>query len=367
MFAAGMGPVADAAFSLATMLIAIPTGVKIFNWLATLWGGSSRRRPRCTSRSGSSRCSPSAASAASCTPRRRSTCSRPTPTSWWPTSTTCCSAAASSGCFAGAYYWWPKMTGRFLDERLGSLHFWLMFIGFNLTFFPMHFLGAVIGMPRRIYTYAPGLRLGLLEPGLHDRRLRHRAGRAAVHRQRHPSLRRGAPAPGPTPGTAARWSGGRPSPPPVHNFDHPARVRPRHLLAREVRPTARPAPRRPGARSPHGIHLPALVLADRHRARPGRGGGGRAGHLAVVGLGALLTFGGRSSAFRASSITAPAGSRAHGWAATTRRRPPQAGDVGVPRLRVHVLRHADRDLPGLQGQEPGRPPRTRSSTSRSPR
>jgi cytochrome c oxidase subunit 1 len=60
------------------------------------------------------------------------------------------------GLFSGAYYWWPKITGRLLDERLGNLHFWLMLIGFNITFFPQHFLG-VIGMPRRIYTYAPDL------------------------------------------------------------------------------------------------------------------------------------------------------------------------------------------------------------------
>jgi cytochrome c oxidase subunit 1 len=56
------------------------------------------------------------------------------------------------GLTAGAYYWWPKMFGRMLDERLGKLHFWLMLIGFNLTFFPMHLLG-LHGMPRRVYTY----------------------------------------------------------------------------------------------------------------------------------------------------------------------------------------------------------------------
>jgi cytochrome c oxidase subunit 1 len=60
------------------------------------------------------------------------------------------------GMFAGIYYWWPKMTGRLLDERLGHVHFWLMLVGLNLTFFPMHFLG-LMGMPRRIYTYAPGM------------------------------------------------------------------------------------------------------------------------------------------------------------------------------------------------------------------
>ena len=60
------------------------------------------------------------------------------------------------GLFAGMYYWWPKMTGRLLYETLGKVHFWLMFIGMNLTFFPMHFIG-LLGMPRRVYTYSPDL------------------------------------------------------------------------------------------------------------------------------------------------------------------------------------------------------------------
>jgi cytochrome c oxidase subunit 1 len=56
------------------------------------------------------------------------------------------------GVFAAFYYWFPKVTGRFLNEKLGKLHFWTMFIGMNLTFLPMHALG-LLGMPRRIYTY----------------------------------------------------------------------------------------------------------------------------------------------------------------------------------------------------------------------
>ncbi|HET6614611.1 MAG TPA: cytochrome c oxidase subunit I [Dehalococcoidia bacterium] len=60
--------------------------------------------------------------------------------------------------FAGLYYWLPKITGRLLDERLGHLHFWLFFIGVNLTFFPLHFAG-LFGMPRRVYTYDSGLGL----------------------------------------------------------------------------------------------------------------------------------------------------------------------------------------------------------------
>ena len=56
---------------------------------------------------------------------------------------------------AGLYYWFPKMTGRMMNDRLGRWHFWLMFIGFNLTFGPMHIAG-MLGMPRRIYTYGKG-------------------------------------------------------------------------------------------------------------------------------------------------------------------------------------------------------------------
>jgi len=60
------------------------------------------------------------------------------------------------GIFAGIYYWFPKMTGKLLNERLAQVHFWLMLIGMNLTFFPMHIMG-LLGMPRRIYTYPANL------------------------------------------------------------------------------------------------------------------------------------------------------------------------------------------------------------------
>ena len=59
------------------------------------------------------------------------------------------------GIFAGLYYWWPKIFGRLLDERLGKIHFWLMFVGFNVTFLPQHMLG-LLGMARRYYTYDKG-------------------------------------------------------------------------------------------------------------------------------------------------------------------------------------------------------------------
>ena len=59
------------------------------------------------------------------------------------------------GFFGGLYYWWPKMFGRMLDERLGKWSFWLLFVGFNLTFLPQHMLG-LLGMVRRVYTYHHG-------------------------------------------------------------------------------------------------------------------------------------------------------------------------------------------------------------------
>ena len=152
MFATGMGPFADAFFALSTMVIAIPTGVKIFNWIGTIWGGRiSFKTPMLFAcgfiamfimggLSGVMHSSP--------------------PADLQQTDTYFVVAhfhyvlfgGAIFALTGGAYYWWPKMSGRMLDEGLGKLHFWLMLIGFNLTFFPMHILG-LNGMPRRVYTY----------------------------------------------------------------------------------------------------------------------------------------------------------------------------------------------------------------------
>jgi cytochrome c oxidase subunit I len=152
MFTTGMGPIADTFFSLSTMLIAIPTGVKIFNWMGTMWFGSLQfRTPMYFAvgfiamfiiggLSGVMHSSP--------------------PADLQQNDTYFIVAHFHYVLFggsifaltAGAYYWWPKMSGRMLDEGLGKLHFWLMLIGFNLTFFPMHMVG-LNGMPRRTYTY----------------------------------------------------------------------------------------------------------------------------------------------------------------------------------------------------------------------
>ena len=156
MFTVGLGPVANSVFTLTTMAIAIPTGVKLFNWLATLWKGSIRFS----------------------TPMLFALGFIATFTIGGISGIMHAQAASDAqqqdtyfivahlhyvlfggsilALMAGIYYWFPKFSGRMFDEKLGQLSFWLTFIGFNVTFFPMHFTG-LDGMPRRIYTYAEGM------------------------------------------------------------------------------------------------------------------------------------------------------------------------------------------------------------------
>ena len=152
MFAVGMGPIADAIFGSATMLIAIPTGVKIFNWLGTMWGGSLRFKTAMLFAIGMV----GLFTIGGISGVMHSS----VPSDLQQTDTYFIVAhfhyvmfgGSLMGLTAGIYYYFPKITGRMLDERWGKIHFWLTFIGMNLTFFPMHFVG-LNGMPRRIYTY----------------------------------------------------------------------------------------------------------------------------------------------------------------------------------------------------------------------
>jgi cytochrome c oxidase subunit 1 len=160
MFSVGMGPIADSVFALATMLIAIPTGVKIFNWMATMWGGQIKFVVAMKFAialvgmftiggiSGVMHSSP--------------------PADLQQTDTYFVVAhfhyvlfgGSVFGLFAGMYYYFPKVTGHFLSEKLGNWHFWISFVGMNLAFFPMHFSG-LLGMPRRYYQYDAGQGLEL--------------------------------------------------------------------------------------------------------------------------------------------------------------------------------------------------------------
>lgn len=152
MYTTGLGPVQKSLFTGTTMLIGIPTGIKIFNWLATMYGGNIRFTTSMYFAvsflalftiggiSGVMHASPPIDT------QQQDT--------YWIVAHLhyVLVGGAVQGIFSGIYYWFPKMTGRFLSESLGKVNFWLMFIGINMTFFPMHFLGTA-GMPRRIYTY----------------------------------------------------------------------------------------------------------------------------------------------------------------------------------------------------------------------
>ncbi len=155
MFAVGMGPIADTFFSLATMLIGIPTGVKIFNWIATMAQGHVRLNTPMLF---------AIALVALFTIGGISGVMHSSPPADLQQTDTYFIVAhfhyvlfggSIMGIFAGIYHYFPKMTGRMLDEKLGKIHFWLYFVGMNITFFPMHFAG-MLGMPRRIYTYDAG-------------------------------------------------------------------------------------------------------------------------------------------------------------------------------------------------------------------
>ncbi|HET6205214.1 MAG TPA: cytochrome c oxidase subunit I [Terracidiphilus sp.] len=154
MFTIGMTSFGNAFFTLSTMLVSIPTGIKTFNWLATIWGGRIRFE----------------------TPMLFSiaflfqwviaglTGIMLSVSAWnWQLHNSyfvvahfhyVLVGAIVFMIFAALYYWYPKMTGRMLDDRLGKWHFWLMVIGFHITFDLMHIPG-LLGMPRQIYTYEP--------------------------------------------------------------------------------------------------------------------------------------------------------------------------------------------------------------------
>jgi cytochrome c oxidase subunit I len=152
MFTTGLGPVANTAFALSTMFIAVPTGVKIFNWMGTLWGGSIRFTTPMLFAIGFV--------AMFVIGGLSGVTHAIVPSDFQQQDTYYIVAhfhyvlfgGAIFGLFSGAYYWFPKVTGRMFSEGLGKMHFWLMLLGFNLTFAPMHWLG-LWGMPRRYYTY----------------------------------------------------------------------------------------------------------------------------------------------------------------------------------------------------------------------
>ena len=268
MFTVGLGPIANSVFAITTMAIAVPTGIKIFNWIATLWGGSIElSTPNLFALGfiamfiigGLSGIMHSAA-----------------PSDLQQQDTYFVVAhlhyvlfgGSLFGLFAGIYYWWPKMFGRVLNETLGKLNFWLMFIGFNVTFFPMHFLG-LDGMPRRIYTYSEGMgwdlwnmvaTVGAFIIGMSVISFLHNV---------FYSMRRADRAPDdPWDGRTLEWSIS--SPPPPYNFKEIPTVHGRDPFweqkyphgqddqPRELRPVAGASNGHDGQEDGHGIHMPSL-------------------------------------------------------------------------------------------------------------
>jgi cytochrome c oxidase subunit 1 len=152
MFSVGLPNFLNVFFMLSSMVIAIPTGVKIFNWIATTWRGNLILDTAMLWALGFI--------AVFTIGGLSGIFLAAFPVDWQVTDTYYVVAhmhyvmfgGGVFGVFAGIFYWWPKIFGRLLDERLGKLQFWLVFIGFNLTFFPQHMLG-LMGMPRRNFTY----------------------------------------------------------------------------------------------------------------------------------------------------------------------------------------------------------------------
>jgi len=152
MYTTGLGSVANSAFGISTILIAIPTGIKIFNWMATMFGGTLNLKTPFYFSVGFI----AMFTIGGLTGVTHSI----VPSDYQQQDTYYIVAhfhqvlfgGAIFGLFGGAYYWFPKFTGKLMNETLGMINFWLIFIGFNLTFQPMMVAG-LMGMPRRIHTY----------------------------------------------------------------------------------------------------------------------------------------------------------------------------------------------------------------------
>jgi len=220
MFVSGIGPISVLAFSLSTMFIAVPTGVKILNWLATMWGGKLRFTTAMLFAVGT---------VGMFTIGGLSGVTHAlAPADTQQTDTYYIVAhfhyvifgGGVMGLMAGAYFWWPKIFGHMLNEARGKIHFWISMVGLNLTFGPMHVLG-LQGMSRRIDTYSEGFGFAfwnlMATIGAYIIAISVAYFIYNAFRSRKEAV--DLPNPGPDPWDARSLEWSIPSPTPAHNFD----------------------------------------------------------------------------------------------------------------------------------------------------
>jgi cytochrome c oxidase subunit 1 len=216
MFTTGLGPTANSVFAATTMIIAVPTGVKIFNWIGTMVMGQIRfttpmlfavglvSQFTIGGLSGVMHASPPIDAHHN--------------DSYFVIAHFHYVLFGGSifGLLAAIYYWFPKFSGRMMDERIGKINFWMVFVGFNTTFFPMHFLG-LEGMPRRYYSYGEGSGWWFWNIIVSFGAFLLAAGVLVFLYNVARSLQHGRIA-GPNPWDAATLEWSMTSPPPVYNF-----------------------------------------------------------------------------------------------------------------------------------------------------
>jgi cytochrome c oxidase subunit I+III len=228
MFATGLPPLALAFFSAVSLLITIPSGVQFFAWIVTMWKGKVELTVPMLFTVGFL--------LIFLLGGITGVMVSVLPFDWAVTDSYFIVAhlhyvlngAVVFPIFGAVYYWMPKMTGKMLNERLGKWSFWVMFVGFNLTFFPMHILG-VLGMPRRVWTYSNGLGWDTLNLIVSTGSVVFGLGTGITLLNWFLSLRRGRPAPAdPWGGDGLEWAVS--SPPPEYNFAETPTVSSRHPL-----------------------------------------------------------------------------------------------------------------------------------------
>ena len=259
MFTVGLGPVANSVFAVTTMAIAIPTGVKVFNWVGTLWKGSIELNTPMLFALGFivtftiGGISGVMHSMAASDAQQQDTYFIVAHLHY------VLFGGSILALVAGIYYWFPKISGRMFNEKVGQLSFWLMFGGFNLTFFPMHFTG-LDGMPRRIYTYGSEYGWEFWNAFSTAGSLMLAVSILVFLHNIVTSWRKGEPA-GDDPWDARTLEWSIPSPPPEYNFLEIPTVRDRDdwwAQKRRQVPSEMPAPVGGGSGEDegHSIHLP---------------------------------------------------------------------------------------------------------------